>query len=76
MSYYVLQVLTGEEEKFIELARLKFRADLPWIDAEKCIMWPRRRLTIKKQGVEKESLAPIFPGYLFFETDEGMAHLS
>ena len=32
--------------------------------------WPRRNLRIKRRGVWKVELAPIFPGYLFVEAGE------
>ncbi len=69
MKYYVLQVMTGEEEKFIGLAKINFKTDLPSFDIEGSLLWPRRKLTIRKSGINKESLAPIFPGYLFFEAE-------
>ncbi len=42
------------------------------------LLWPRRRLTIIKRGIRKQVLAPIFPGYLFYETEAisaGVFHL-
>ena len=70
MKYYVLQVMTGEEKKYIGLAKVNFKLDLPTVDVKDSLLWPRRKLTIRKNGVERESLAPIFPGYLFFEAEE------
>ena len=32
-------------------------------------IWPRRKLTIRRQGKLREELAPIFPGYLFIEAE-------
>lgn len=69
MKYYVLQVITGEEKKFIGLAKINFNLNLPGFDVKDSLMWPRRKLTIRKNGVNKESLAPIFPGYLFLEAE-------
>ena len=34
------------------------------------LIWPRRILTIRRKGVMKDTLAPIFPGYLFLETEQ------
>jgi len=68
MKYFVIQVMTGEEAKFMSLAKVNFKLDLPDFDAENSILWPRRKLTIRKNGINKETLAPIFPGYLFFKT--------
>lgn len=70
MKYYVLQVITGEEKKYIGLAKVNFKLDLPGVDIENNLLWPRRKLTIRKNGLKKESLAPIFPGYLFFKAEE------
>ncbi len=62
--------MTGEEANFIGLAKVSFKLNLPEFDAENNILWPRRKLTIRKNGINKEALAPIFPGYLFFEAEE------
>ena len=69
MNFYVIQVKTGGEARFIRMAERKF-ASLG-IDKETAgtLVWPRRKLTIRKQGVRKESLAPIFPGYVFLRTE-------
>ncbi len=70
MKYYVLQVMTGEEKKFINLAKVNFRLELPEVNIENALIWPRRKLTIRKNGVSRETLAPIFPGYLFFMSEK------
>ena len=62
--------MTGEEARYIGLAKVNFKLDLPGFDAENSILWPRRKLTIRKNGINKETLAPIFPGYLFFEAED------
>ncbi len=70
MNYYVFQVLTGKEKKYIDLAAYNFRAEkIPPERAGK-ILWPQRKLTLKKRGIVKETTAPIFPGYLFFEEEK------
>jgi transcriptional antiterminator NusG len=33
------------------------------------IIWPRRSLIVKKLGRKIEALAPLYPGYLFWETE-------
>ncbi len=70
MNYFVFQVLTGEEEKFIHLAEYNFKAQHIPPDESGRVIWPQRKLSIKRRGREKEVLAPIFPGYLFFEQNE------
>ncbi len=60
---YVLQVLTGKEERY--LAHVKRTKDLH------CkLILPRRELTIKRRGKFMKLVKPIFPGYIFWETDD------
>lgn len=65
--FYVLQVMTGEEPRFLELARGSIErqhiADLR-------LWWPRRKLTIRRRGRRKSALAPLFPGYVIVEAQE------
>jgi transcriptional antiterminator NusG len=61
MLYFTLQVRTGKESLFIEIARRR--------DPEASLLWPRRRLRIRRGGEWRDSLAPLFPGYLFLRTE-------
>ncbi len=102
MNYFVVQVITGSEEKFIRLANnLLERSELRTTETVPSsgisqistgsqperelvelpkgfsseaelgrLLWPRRKLTIRKKGLNQTSLAPIFPGYVFYEADE------
>lgn len=118
MNYFVIQVLTRSEEKFIRLANNRLALSSRDRDTEPAIfisrgsserpthrgsilpgrfrpsikeptagfialpggfshgaspgrlVWPRRKLTIRRKGVERPSLAPIFPGYVFYEAEE------
>ena len=102
MNYFVVQVITGSEEKFLRLAhnlleRSELRAAEPvgrsriqqlggelrsereHVELPKGfspgaeigrLVWPRRTLTIRKKGLNRTSLAPIFPGYVFYEANE------
>ena len=63
MTYYVIQVKTGGEEKFLQAAVRQLGKE------EMKICWPRRKLRIRKQGVWRDSQAPIFLGYLFLQTE-------
>lgn len=63
MDYYVLQVYTGEEERYMQLAEEE-------IGGRARLIWPRRQLHIRKRGVRRKVLAPLFPGYLFLEAEE------
>jgi transcription termination/antitermination protein NusG len=62
MLYFALQVRTGKESQFIESARRR--------NPEASLLWPRRRLRIRRAGEWKDSLAPLFPGYLFLRTEK------
>lgn len=66
MSYYALQVKTGEEELFIKRALISFKTsnELPGR-----LIFPRRMLPVRRRGITKPELSPIFPGYLFFESE-------
>lgn len=68
-TFFVLQVMTGEESRYIRRAEQKLilRGTAP----EECrLWWPRRKLTIRRRGKQQKSLAPLFPGYLFLQTGE------
>ncbi len=76
MSYFVIQVMTRSEDRFIRLASnalLVAASSDGEPGAEELrpgrLFWPRRRLTIRKGGVNRLSLAPIFPGYVFYEAE-------
>jgi transcriptional antiterminator NusG len=64
MSFFVVSVQPQKEETFLTIARNR----LPPGHVE--LHWPRRKLTIRKKGRRHETLAPVFPGYVFLETDE------
>ncbi len=65
MNYYVIQVKTGGEEKYIRSAN----KTLSNVDADVRLIWPRRRLGLRKKGKTTNSLAPVFPGYVFVEAE-------
>ena len=64
MDTYVVQVMTGDEERVRRLAA----PDLEQNGAE--ILWPRRSLNIRRRGKIVHSVAPIFPGYVILQTPE------
>jgi transcriptional antiterminator NusG len=64
MKYYVFQVRALQEEKCLARAR-ELAADRP---VE--FSWPRRELRIRKAGRWRETVAPIFPGYIFISSAE------
>ncbi len=70
MNYYAVQVRTGREEYFLELARqAMLRKDF---DEKICnnLIWPRRRLVERRLGKKHEAVKPLYPGYIFFIGDE------
>ena len=62
--FYVIQVKTRGESKYLELASPLAE------DIGLKIFWPRRSLRIRKNGKWHDTLASIFPGYLFLQIDE------
>jgi len=64
MEYYVLAVKTGREARYLSCAeRLTDPADGRFV-------WPRRALSIRRDGMWIDSVAPLYPGYIFWETRE------
>jgi transcription termination/antitermination protein NusG len=63
VNYYVIQVMTSEEGKFLG----HVTQHLP--EGVLRILWPRRKLFIRRRGKRIPTLAPIFPGYLFVEAE-------
>lgn len=64
LQYYVLSVRTGGEEKFLSFARRLVQTN------GGRFVWPRRSLTIRRGGRKIDTLASLYPGYLFWETQE------
>ena len=63
MPFFAVQIWTGDEGRFLTIASQRVR------DNDVRFYWPRRSLRIKRGGNWKESLAPIFPGYMFIRAD-------
>jgi transcriptional antiterminator NusG len=66
MPFYVLQVRTGGEERY------RRQAEKVLSSGGGELYWPRRSLRVRRAGIWRKTVAPIFPGYLFLRTD----HLS
>jgi transcriptional antiterminator NusG len=64
LTYFVIQVKTRSEEKYLSLAEQALEP----VNIK--LIWPRRRLRIRRRGRWRELLSPIFPGYLFLEVEE------
>jgi transcription termination/antitermination protein NusG len=58
--YFALQVAARGEARFLRLAEqlANNRADFR-------VLWPRRSLRVRRRGVSRDVLQPLFPGYLF-----------
>jgi transcriptional antiterminator NusG len=63
MPFFAVQIWTGDEGRFLSIAAKRVKG----VDAR--FYWPRRSLRIKRGGSWKESLAPIFPGYMFIRAE-------
>lgn len=63
MEYYAIQVRTRSEERYIRL----FTSHHPGENIQ--LLFPRRRLSIRRKGVTVDELAPVFPGYVFLVHD-------
>ncbi|MBE6347958.1 MAG: antiterminator LoaP [Spirochaetaceae bacterium] len=65
MNYYAVQVQTGNEEKIIDKAKkiLQDRLD------KQNFLFPKKSLKIRKSGLFKQELKPIFPGYFFIQVE-------
>lgn len=66
MNYYALQVKTGSEEIFIRLFDQNNGTQSPFSAR---LLFLRRKMPIKKAGIIKEKMEPVFPGYVFLESD-------
>jgi len=63
MAFFVIQVRTGNEQQFIQQAEKLLKAP------SERLYWPRRALRIRRQGKWRDSVAAIFPGYLFLQIE-------
>jgi len=62
MPFFALQVWTGNEARFLTLAE-RTRAG-----TGVRFLWPRRSLRIRRAGVWRDSVSPIFPSYVFVQS--------
>lgn len=66
MNYYALQVKTRSEEIYIRRALLSLAVN--GLDKVRFI-FPKRKLDIRQKGVSKPQIEPVFPGYVFIESE-------
>ena len=62
MYYFTLQVMTGNESKYIESARKLF--------PDFNLLFPQRRMIVRRNQKQFFELAPLFSGYIFLESEE------
>jgi transcriptional antiterminator NusG len=63
MNYYALQVKARTESRFIrQFKKLHPEVALP-------LYFPQRRIDIRRKGRIRQSLQPVFPGYVFIEAE-------
>jgi transcription termination/antitermination protein NusG len=65
MNYYAAQVHSGREQRFID----QIKQYIPQTSSVQQLIFLRRELYVQKQGLRKKELQPLFPGYIFIETD-------
>lgn len=70
MTFFVVQVSTGAEERFLLRARQELQVSREHSGLHMKLWWPRRSLRIRHRGTWRNSEAAIFPGYLFLESEE------
>lgn len=63
LSYYALRSRPRAEDKVVSL----YKPILESLGAR--LIFPRRELYIRRQGKRLKHLEPLFPGYLFLETE-------
>ncbi|MGM0432691.1 MAG: antiterminator LoaP [Spirochaetota bacterium] len=66
VNCYLIQVMTGKEQYFIKHA--KRSAEIQQLLCK--LIVPRREMTIRRRGKHFKQIKPIFPGYVFWETDD------
>jgi transcription termination/antitermination protein NusG len=66
MNYYAAQVYTGHEQKFID----QIKSFLPQESNVQQFIFLQRELRVQRHGVIKNELLPLFPGYIFLETEK------
>jgi transcription termination/antitermination protein NusG len=67
MQYYTIHVLTASEDDFARLL-------LPTLGKDRIIV-PKKVMPIRRRGVTKNELKPVFPGYVFFQSENIMNEL-
>jgi transcriptional antiterminator NusG len=72
MYYYALQVKTRSEEEYMKRAAFSLNALARESGAGyvPCMYFPKRKMTLRKEGKNVTVIEPVFPGYVFLETED------
>ena len=62
MPFFALQVWTGNEARFVQVAERMLAG------TGVRLLWPRRSLRIRRAGTWRDTVAPIFPSYVFLQS--------
>ncbi|HOE09111.1 MAG TPA: antiterminator LoaP [Treponemataceae bacterium] len=66
MNYFTAQIKTLKEEDYIKRLQdlLLFRAE------KQRFIFPKKLMPVRRKGKEIKEMMPLFPGYIFIETEE------
>jgi len=64
VPFFVIQTQSRGEARLLGAARRRNPA------IRERLIWPRRQLRVRRKGQWHDTLAPIFPGYVFLQADE------
>lgn len=67
MNYFALQVKTSSEDIFIKRV---LQALGPVPEDTIRLIFPKRKMHVRKAGISKNQIEPVFPGYIFLETEK------
>ncbi|HTX71876.1 MAG TPA: antiterminator LoaP [Rectinemataceae bacterium] len=67
MKYYAIHVLTESEDDYV-------RRLTPLLGGRR-IFCPKRVLTIRRRGIQRKETSPVFPGYVFLESEDLLGDL-
>ena len=66
MNYFTAQIKTLKEEDYIKRLQdlLLFRAE------KQRFIFPKKLMPVRRKGKEIKEMMPLFPGYIFIETEK------
>jgi transcriptional antiterminator NusG len=65
MQYFVVLVGTAREDEFVKRVEQQFLKT----NRSERLFFPKRKLTIRRQGKILDEVKPLFPGYVFLEAE-------